>query len=256
MLTRALDAGVPAAWVAGDEVYGANPGLRAELEARGVGYVLAVACDQRVRAGGATHRAYALLKHIPARAWQQVSCGKGAKGHRLYDWAFIRLDHDDSAPGDAPGDQAGQHWLLVRRNHKTGELAFYRCSTPRPVPLATLVHVAGSRWTVEERFQTGKGLVGLDQHQVRRWRSWYRWVTLAMLAHAFLIVAAVTERTRRPPPSGLVPLTCNEVQHLFAALVARPVEDLGHRLRWSVWRRRHQQRARACHYRRQAAWQP
>jgi SRSO17 transposase len=149
MLTRALDAGVPAAWVAGDEVYGADPGLRAELEARGVGYVLAVACDHRVRAGGATHRADALLKHIPARAWQQVSCGKGAKGHRLYDWAFIRLDHDDSAPGDAPGDQAGQHWLLVRRNHKTGELAFYRCWMPRPVPLATMVHVAGTRWTVE-----------------------------------------------------------------------------------------------------------
>jgi SRSO17 transposase len=68
MLTRALDAGVPAAWVAGDEVYGANPGLRAELEARGVGYVLAVACDHRIRAGGATHRADVLLKHIPARA--------------------------------------------------------------------------------------------------------------------------------------------------------------------------------------------
>jgi hypothetical protein len=67
-----------------------------------------------------------------------------------------------------------------------------------------------------------------------------------MLAHAFVVVAAVTERTRRPPPSGLVPLTCNEVQHLFAALVARPVKDLGHRLRWSLWRRRHQQRARTA----------
>jgi hypothetical protein len=181
---------------------------------------------------------------------------QGRQGHRLYDWAFIRLDRDDAAPGGAPGDQAGQHWLLVRRNHKTGELAFYRCWMPRPVPLATLVRVAGIRWTVEERFQTGKGLVGLDQHQVRRWRSWYRWVTLAMLAHAFLVVAAVTERICGPSPSELIPLTCNEVQHLFAALVARPVEDLGHRLRWSVWRRRHQQRARTCHYRRQAAWQP
>src|SRR3954452_11750569 len=39
MLARALDAGVPAAWVAGDEVYGADPDLRAALEARGVGYV-------------------------------------------------------------------------------------------------------------------------------------------------------------------------------------------------------------------------
>jgi len=76
-----------------------------------------------------------------------------------------------------------------------------------------------------------------------------------MLAHAFLVVAAVTQRTRHPAPLGLVGLTCNEVQHLFAALLARPVGDLDHRLRWSVWRR-HQARARSCHYRRQAAWQP
>jgi SRSO17 transposase len=254
MVCRALDVGVPAAWVTGDEVYGANPGLRAELEARGVGYVLAVACDHPVGCGGATHRADTLLRQVPARAWQQVSCGKGAKGHRLYDWAFIRLDHNHGGP--APADQAGQHWLMIRRNQRTGELAFYRCWMPCPVPLATLVRVAGTRWTVEERFQTGKGLVGLDQHQVRRWRSWYRWVTLAMLAHAFLVMAAVTERICRPPPSGLIPLTCNEVQHLFAALVARPVQDLGHRLRWSAWRRRHQARARTCHYRRQAARQP
>jgi hypothetical protein len=145
---------------------------------------------------------------------------------------------------------------MVRRNRKTGELAFYRCFTPRPVPLAGLVKVAGRRWTVEERFQTGKGLCGLDQHQVRRWRSWYRWTTLAILAHAFLVVAALTERTQRPPPEALIPLTCNEIQHLFAALLVRPTGDRAHRLRWSGWRRRHQARARTCHYRRQAAWQP
>jgi SRSO17 transposase len=79
MVCRALDAGVPAAWVTGDEVYGANPRLRAELEARHVGYVLAVACDHPVGCGGATHRADALLKRIPARAWQQVSCGRAPK---------------------------------------------------------------------------------------------------------------------------------------------------------------------------------
>jgi SRSO17 transposase len=64
------------------------------------------------------------------------------------------------------------------------------------------------RWTVEERFQTSKGLVGLDHHQVRRWRSWYRWTTLAMLAYAFLVVAAVTQRTppSRPVGAGRVDL--------------------------------------------------
>ena len=248
MLRRALDAGVPAGWVTGDEVYGADPGLRAELEGRGVGYVLAVACDHRVLAAGDIYRADALLRRVPARAWQCVSAGQGAKGHRYYDWAFVRLDHGDPSLDD----QGGQRWLLVRRNRTTGELAFYHCWTPRPVSLATLVRIAGRRWTIEERFQTAKGLVGLDQHQVRRWRSWYRWTTLAMLANAFLVVAAATEQTRHPPPSGLISLTCNELQHLFATLAARPAGDLGHRLAWSVWRRRHQARARTCHYQRQA----
>ncbi len=252
MIRRALDAGVPASWVAGDEVYGADPRLRAELQARQIGYVLAVACHHRVRFGGITCRVDELLRRVPARAWQCVSAGAGAKGHRLYDWAFARLDHD----GPPPADQAGRHWLMVRRNRATGELAFYRCFTPRPTPLAVLVKVAGRRWTIEERFQTGKGLCGLDQHQVRRWHSWYRWVTLAMLAHAFLVVAALAERSRSPASPELIELSCNEVSHLFAALVAPPADDHAHRLAWSLWRRRHQARARTCHYRRQAARDP
>jgi hypothetical protein len=77
-----------------------------------------------------------------------------------------------------------------------------------------------------------------------------------MLAHAFLVVAALAERTRHPAPPGLIPVTCNEVQHLFAALLAWPAGDRDQRLRWSVWRRRHQARARTCYYRRQAAWNP
>jgi hypothetical protein len=210
--------------------------------------VLAVACDPPVLAAGDTYRADALLRRVPTRAWQGVSAGQGAKGHRYDDWAFLRLDDGDPFPGGP----AGQRWLLVRRNQRTGELACSHCWTPHPVSLATLVRVAGRRWSIEERFQTGKGLCGLDQHQVRRWPSWYRWTTLAMVAHAFLVVAAGTERTRHPPPSGLISLTCNEVQHLFATLAARPAGDLGHRLRWSVWRRRHQARARTCHYQRQA----
>jgi hypothetical protein len=76
-----------------------------------------------------------------------------------------------------------------------------------------------------------------------------------MLAHAFLAVAAATERRDHPEPDDLAPLTCNEIQHLFTTLIARPAHDALHRLRWSQWRRRHQARARNCHYRRQAAAQ-
>jgi SRSO17 transposase len=246
MLERALEAGVPAGWVTADEVYGNSPALRGWLEARKVPYVLAVkATEPLPSASGPSLPAARLAGRIPSHCWLRVSAGQGAKGRRWYGWARLPLDGAGTPPG-------WQGWLLVRRSLRTGELAYYACASPAELPLVALVRVAGARWRVEEAFQAGKGLCGLDQHQVRRWRSWYRWVTLAMLAYAFLVVAAAAQHARHPPPLGLIPLTCNEVQHLFATLVPARVTDTSHRLRWSWWRRRHQARARACHYRQQA----
>ena len=242
MLARTLDAGVPAAWAAGDEVYGNDPGLRADLENRETGYVLAVACTHRFTTGLRTSRAGELARRLPRPAWQRYSAGPGAKGHRFYDWAWICTD---------PG-LPGHRWLLIRRNRHTKELAFYRCYSPWPVPLATLVKVAGCRWPVEENFQASKGLAGLDEHQVRTWTSWHRWVTLAMLALAFLTITAATEHGTRPPPPGQIPLTRNEIARLFTALNNQPAHGPRHLLNWSQWRRRHQHRAKTSHYQRQA----
>lgn len=253
MIERAPDAGTLAAWAAGDEVYGDNPKLRAALETRELGYVLAVSCANRIPTPAGPQRADHLARKIPRHAWQKLSAGRGAKGHRWYDWALVAI---------TTGQSAGHQHLLIRRNRTTGELAYYRCYSPRPVPLSTLVTVAGSRWTVEEMFQSSKGLAGLDDHQVRRWDSWYRWVTLALRAHALLAVTMTLERREQTPaddgtsPSGLIPLTCNEIQRLFIALIVQPARDTVHRLRWSTWRRRHQARARHSHYRRQAAPHP
>ena len=111
--------------------------------------------------------------HCQRSVWQTRSCGNGSKGHRWYTWAIVDLD-DQDVPG--------QSRLLIRRNRRRGELAFYRCYSPTPVPVGAFVAVAGRRWTVEENFQQGKELAGLDQHQVRRWTSWHRWTVLAMLA--------------------------------------------------------------------------
>jgi hypothetical protein len=123
------------------------------------------------------------------------------------------------------------------------------------VPLGVLVRVAGRRWTVEEDFQASKGLAGLDEHQVRTWTSWHRWVTLAMLALAFVTLAALAEHSQ-PAPAGMIPLTRNEIASLAATLITQPARDARHRLCWSAWRRRHQHAARARHYQRQAAEDP
>lgn len=159
MIVRALDAGTPARWVAGDEVYGADPSLRAELEARQLGYVLAIGCDRRVFTAAGSLRADALAAGLPKHAWQRLSAGSGAKGQRYYDWALIT--HTPTTDGQP----SGCWWLLVRRHRRSGELAFYRCYAPSLVPLRELVRVAGQRWTIEESFQASKGLAGLDEHQ-------------------------------------------------------------------------------------------
>jgi SRSO17 transposase len=243
LISRAVEANTPAAWVAGDEVYGADPTLRAAIRGHGLGYVLAVSANRRVPTEAGPIRVDALPAMLPARAWQKHSAGAGSHGHRLYSWAWIALLPEDDT-------DTGQHHLLIRRNDRTGELAYLRCYTPHPVPLRTLVVVAGQRWRIEESFQAAKGLTGLDQHQVRRWVSWHRWTTLAMLAHAFLAVATAAERDTQPTPTGLITLTVNEFRRLFDALLLAAKRTLATLLAWSTWRRKHQHRARQSHYRR------
>jgi SRSO17 transposase len=143
MLTRALATGVAARWVTGDEVYGADPALRAELEVQRVGYVLAIGCDRRIRTAAGPLRADEAAAGLPRRAWRRLSAGAGAKGQRIYEWAWI--DHTDREHRNDEHDT--QQWsLLIRRHPDTGELAYYRCYSPDVVPLRELVRVAGRRW--------------------------------------------------------------------------------------------------------------
>ncbi len=243
MIGRALEAGTPAAWAAADEVYGQDPQLRAELACRGLSYVLAVAKSHPVTTGIGPRPAAELAKRLPARAWQRLSAGPGAKGPRWYDWALI-----DTADPAVP-EGTGPHWLLIRRRISDGEYAFYRAHAPHPVPLAQLVRVAGSRWKIEDGFAAGKELAGLDEHQVRSWTSWHRWTILALLACAFLSVLAAAQPDHHHPDSQLIPLTRHEIRRLFTGLHQQlPPPSL--QLDWSRWLRRHQATARACHYRR------
>jgi SRSO17 transposase len=246
MIGRALDAGTPAAWAAADEVYGQDPQLRAELARRGLGYILAVAKSHPVTTGIGPRPAVELARRLPARVWQRLSAGPGAKGPRWYDWAFIE------AADPAVADDSGPHWLLIRRRISDGEYAFYLAHAPGPVPLAQLVRVAGSRWKIEDGFAAGKELAALDEHQVRTWSSWHRWTILALLACAFLSVLAASQPGRgHPLNEQLIPLTRNEIRRLFTGLHQQPVPPRL-QLHWSRWRRRHQATARACHYRKRS----
>jgi SRSO17 transposase len=200
MLQRAFAAGVPAAWVVGDTVYGTGRGLRPWLEAERRAYVLAVPSKHRVWTEGRQATVRAEVARLPAEAWVRRSAGEGSQGPRWYDWTWLPL----AAP-DAPG---WGHWLLARRRvSDPAEVAYYRVFAPAATPLEEAARAAGSRWAVEVAFEQAKGEVGLDQYEVRGWDAWHRHVTLALLAHAYLEVTRLaTEPDRgqhggaRPPP--------------------------------------------------------
>jgi SRSO17 transposase len=177
MLERAFRAGVPCAWVTGDTVYGADYALRRGIERARRGYVLAVTSAQRLGFKPVAD----WLEDVPGRAWRRLSAGDGAKGPRLYDWVWLPY-RSDTAQGWNKG-------LLIRRRiAKPDKFSFYLTLSPEAATLADLVRVAGTRWTIETCFEAAKGEVGLDQYEVRSWTGWYRHITFAMLAHAYLAI--------------------------------------------------------------------
>jgi SRSO17 transposase len=248
----ALADGIRFDFLCGDEVYGNCTELREYLEGHDQAYVLRVpsnfhltlARESTITCADAVRP---LLK--AARHWEIRSAGKGSKGDRWYGWAWLAT----ASP---------QHYLLVRRHLKTGELAFHYCYLPagQAATLARLVRAAGLRWPVEEDFEFGKDCFGLDQSQVRLYTAIARHTVLVMVALAICAVTAAQlhdrTSTQAPPPvrpdqlpppdPGMIPLTVPEVKRLLATTTAHPP---GHADHWSRWTRRHQARSRWYHQR-------
>jgi SRSO17 transposase len=181
LLTRAFDARMPVAWVTGDSVYGNDRRLRVWLEEQDHAYVMAVSGQEYVWRAGRQHQVKSILTALVTEGWSRLSAGDGAKGPRWYDWMWLPLA--------APWQPDWRRWLLIRRSlSDPTELTAYVVFAPHETTLATVVQVAGSRWTIERCFEEAKGEVGLDQYEVRSWTGWYRHITLAMWANALLTV--------------------------------------------------------------------
>src|SRR5215218_1415690 len=206
MLGRALvEGGVRVSWVVADSVYGDSRRLGMFLEEREQPYVLALSGKAHVWSGFYQHRVSTLLDalregelqsgEIEEEDWKRLSAGEGSKGPRLYDW--LRL------PLNPPLQEDFQRWLLVRRSIEDPEdLSAYTVFCAQNTTLEALAKVAGSRWRVEIAFEEAKGEVGLAHYEVRSWDGWYRHITLALFAHAFLAAIRAEEVDLEPSQKG------------------------------------------------------
>jgi SRSO17 transposase len=216
MLAHAWKRGVPMQWVTGDSVYGCSPQLRQLIEQAGKWYVLAVTSviqvwierpevlqpeeqtggrprrNVRLAPGAAKARTVAeVIADLPKARWRRLSSGVGTKGPRLYDWIRLRVIESYD---DLPGPEV---WLLARRSvSKPEELAYYLAFAPHSVSLPTLIRIAGTRYSMEQCIEEAKGEVGFDQYEVRHFHSWYRHISLALMAHTWLATERATHREK------------------------------------------------------------
>jgi SRSO17 transposase len=211
MLHGALERGLPFGWVAADADYGKDPGLRSFLHQHALPYVLAVPITLPVAGPPGKPRqpqvacAGDLLHYANSRdQWERRSQGEGSKGQRFYDWTWFEVALPQQAP--APGFA---HHLLIRRSTDKKRLAggrvdfeyaFFLVHHPAEAALPEAVRRAGVRWKIEENNEQAKQVTGLGQYQVRRWTSWHRHVTCAMLALAFLTAQRARHHDPAPQP--------------------------------------------------------
>jgi hypothetical protein len=237
---RLLDAGLPARWAAFDEVYGRSGELRRFCESRGLAYVAVIPRDFRVTLpSGTVIKAEDAAGHA---VFEQRSCGNGAKGPRLADWALTatasprhvllirrlisRPDDLTFPPALGAGGHPGDHDVLHHRRRP--QMAGRLCGdiTLPDAPAGSSHH-------------DGPG--GEDD-----------------ISGADLRIplgdAPVPACGGQPCPPGIaaIRLTIAETARIerlarqHAGLITRA--RLAFHLRWSRWRRRHQARARWHHY--------
>ena len=181
MIREATEAGIPYTWVTGDCAYGDYDVMREWLEENKKSYVLCVSMKEYVNYDGVKVCVGGIVKNLSADGWFEASCGDGSKGARVYDWQMLDC-------GTVNEDRK-KHTLLFRRSKSDPtEIRAYICYALSETPAQKLVEIAGIRWTVEMCFKESKGIVGLDQYEVRSYDSWYKHITFALLALALITV--------------------------------------------------------------------
>jgi SRSO17 transposase len=206
MIERAMAAGVPFAWVIGDSIYGVSE-VEMALRRAGKGYVLGVNSNSQFNSWGTkpsvAGTAAAIASSLDPSAWRRLSAGAGAKGERLFDWAYLELADLEMAEYNETLAGLWTRGLLIRRNIADGDLAFFTTWCPAGTGMETLVAVEGRRWAIEDGFETAKNELGLDHNETRSWHGWHRHVSLVMLAFAMLAAIRHKANTSAPPKSSL-----------------------------------------------------
>ncbi|MHB8628839.1 MAG: IS701 family transposase [Aggregatilineales bacterium] len=187
-------------WVVGDSTYGNAPTLCEAVAASGRYYVLEIPKSAHVQVGTASAQTVETLVAVfPDTAWHRYALNLSEQGLRWSDWA--------AHPVVSITDAVGEQWLLVRRMvSELPDTSYFLSNAPAQTPLETLAQVGGSRYHIEHLLEEAKGSAGLGQYEVRYWHSWYRHMTLDLMAHAWLTLPRHADAQKKSASTPLLVL--------------------------------------------------
>lgn len=262
LLTQAEERGtLPFRWVVADALYGDSTAFRDGVAALNKEYFVEVSCNTlvwcdrprvwvppgsgrgrpptRLRLHPSSERPMrvdALAPSIPQSAWRRAQIKEGSKGPLLADFACLRITE---ARTGMPGNEL---WLVIRRNlFDPTQVKFYLCNSPADLPISELVRLSGLRWPIETLFAESKGEVGFDHYELRSWLGWHHHVTLAFLAHFFLVRLRIQLQHLAPA------LTICQVRLLLASVLPKPEFDAQAALRIVLYYQRRNHAAYLSH---------
>lgn len=213
-LARARGNGIRLAWLTFDEGYGGKPPFLRQLETLGQNYVAEVPKSFRVwtsrpdvlhrehdrdrRPTGRrrrlprlkvknnpTSQVRDLLTHSPKlrdQKWEAYRVRDGTRGPMAWEAKRLTvwLQGEDGLPG-AP------HLLIVARNALDHhEVKFFLSNAPVTTVTEELLLVAFSRWKIERLFEDGKGELGLDHFEARKYLCVRRHLIVSCVSYQFL----------------------------------------------------------------------
>lgn len=201
LLDRAMGNGVVFKYLTADEGYGRYEPFRSGVDERGLIYVLEV---NRNQYGWTPHG----LRKTPAAGARRVDqlWQRGGPG-----WNLFHIKNTDKGPvvwevrvtrfvAREQGQPGQECWLIVARNVLDGEVKYFLSNAPVDTPIEVLLHVGFNRWHIERVFEDGKGEIGMDHFEVRRYRSIMRHLVLSMVS--FLFLMKETQRLQKKTLDG------------------------------------------------------